>query len=109
MKQAAKQSNAKVGFTIVELLTIMSIIVILMSLVLPALNLVKRHARTVRQNAQFHSISVAMDLFNTEHEGYPPSSYDAASGSLKAYCGAMKFAEAMVGQDLLGFHPSSLY
>ena len=52
MKPIAKQSNKKAAFTIVELLTVMSVIIILVGLLMPALNLVRRYARTVRQKNQ---------------------------------------------------------
>ena len=99
-----KRRNA---FTIVELLTVMSIIIILFSLLVPAMNMIRRYAKTVKQNAQFHSISAGIELYKNDFDGYPPSS--AKDEADKDYCGAMKFAEAMVGQDLLGFHPASLF
>jgi len=102
-----KRSNAKAGFTIVEILTVMSIIVILITLLVPSLNMAKRYARGVRQRAQFHSIDVALDLFSAAWEGYPPSDANDETGA--SYCGAMKLAEVLVGQDLLGFHPSSRF
>lgn len=107
MKTIVKKDRDKAAFTIVELLTVMSIIIILISLLVPALNKVKSYAKEVRQKAQFHSINVAMELFLNEHDGYPPS--DADDEDDKDYCGAMKLAEAMMGQDLLGFYPDSHY
>ncbi len=106
MKTIAKQSNRRAAFTIVELLTVMSIIVILIGLLVPALNKVRIYAKTVRQNAQFHSMSAAVELFNNEFEGYPESSALDMTGA--GYCGAMKLGEAMMGQDLLGFHSNSV-
>jgi type II secretory pathway pseudopilin PulG len=100
-------SGKKAAFTIVELLTVMSIIVILIGLLVPSLNMVKRYAKGVRQKAQFHSIDSAMELFNSEWDGYPPS--DALDEDGANYCGAMKLCEAMVGQDLMGFHPNSRF
>jgi len=109
VKPIIEQPNEERAFTIVELLTVMSIIVILISLLVPALNMVKRYARDVKQKAQFHSIGVALDLFHGEFDDYPDSdAFDGAGGSYN-YCGAMKLAEAMVGQDLLGLHPSSVF
>lgn len=105
MKPIAKQSNKKAAFTIVELLTVMSIIVILMGLLVPGLNMIRRYAKGVRQKAQFHSIGIALDLFNAELDGYPPS--EALGGAGRPYCGAMKLAEAMVGKDSWGFNPDS--
>jgi type II secretory pathway pseudopilin PulG len=107
MKSIIKQSNRKAAFTIVELLTVMSIIVILIGLLVPALNNVRKYAREVRQRAQFHSIGVALEQFNSQFDTYPDSSQYGHDGN--PYCGAMKLAEAMVGQDLMGFHPDSVF
>jgi len=101
-----KRRNKR-AFSIVELLTVMSIITILISLLVPGLNRVRRYARRVRQKAQFHSIEVGLDMFYTEMEEYPESSFEDSEG--ESYCGAMKLAEAMMGQDLLGFHPDSVF
>ena len=76
VKPTIRQSSDQKAFTIIELLTVMSVIMLLMGIILPALNKVKQHARNVKQKAQFHSIGVAMDLFNAEMEGYPPSNFD---------------------------------
>jgi type II secretory pathway pseudopilin PulG len=95
------------GFTIVELLTVMSIIVILIGLLVPALNMAKRYAKDVKQRAQFHGIDVALQLFSSEFEGYPDSDY--LDEDNKQYPGATRLCEAMVGQDLLGFHPASRF
>ena len=108
MKSIIKQSNKKAAFTIVELLVVMSIIMILMGILLPAFNRAKRYARKVRQTAQFKSIDVGLELYRNEFESYPPSDGEDAGG-YNNYPGAMKLAEAMMGQDLLGFHPSSLF
>ena len=95
------------GFTIVELLTVMSIIVILIGLLVPALSTVKKFAQEVKQKAQFKSIDVAIELFNTEFSSYPESSEMGPDN--QPYCGAMKLCEAMMGQDLMGFHPDSIF
>jgi len=107
MKPTAIQTRKRRAFTIVELLTVMSIIVILIGLMVPALNKVRRYARDVQQKAQFNAINAAVELFNNEFDGYPPSS--ALDGMGQPYCGAMKLCEALVGQDLLGFHSNSAF
>jgi len=107
MKRFIRQFENKTGFTIVELLTVMSIIVILIGLLVPALNMAKRYATDVKQRAQFHGIAVAMQLFSSEFEGYPDS--EALDETTAQYPGATRLSEAMVGQDLLGFHPASRF
>jgi type II secretory pathway pseudopilin PulG len=107
MKSNVKQSNREAAFTIVELLTVMSIIVILIGLLVPALNQVKRYAYEVKQRAQLKSIDTALELFNSEFDGYPDS--DAKDPDNVDYCGAMKLCEAVMGRDLMGFHPDSIF
>jgi type II secretory pathway pseudopilin PulG len=108
VKPITKQSDKKTAFTIIELLTVMSIIIILIGLLVPSLNMAKRYAKEVKQRAQFHSIESAMELFsgNSGWDGYPPSDY-LDETTTQHYPGATKLCEAMVGQDLMGFHPSS--
>jgi type II secretory pathway pseudopilin PulG len=101
------KSNERAAFTIIELLTVMSIIILLIGLLVPALNMVKRFTKRVVQKNQFHTIEVAMDIYNAEWEEYPPS--DDKDEVPLPYCGAMKLAEAMVGQDLAGFNPASKF
>jgi type II secretory pathway pseudopilin PulG len=107
MKSVANPASQRKAFTIVELLTVMSIIVILIGLLVPALNKVKRFATDVKQRAQLHSISTAIELFSNEFEGYPES--DAQDPQGQPYCGAMKLCEALMGQDLLGVHSNTAF
>jgi type II secretory pathway pseudopilin PulG len=109
MKRDIKQFDKKAAFTIVELLTVMSIIVILIGLLVPALNMAKQYAKKLKQMAMFHSIDAALELFNNEFDGYPPSGALDPPPTELPYCGAMKLCEAMMGQDLLGFHTNSIY
>ena len=107
MKSIVKQSNRKAAFTIIELLTVMSIIIILIGLLVPSLNMARRFARKLTQKNQLRTIGIAIEFFNTEFDGYPPSG--ALDGTGQPYCGAMKLCEAMVGRDLLGYHPDSIF
>jgi hypothetical protein len=63
--------------------------------------------RDVQLIAQMNAINAAVELFANEFDGYPPS--DAADPVGQPYCGAMKLAEAVVGQDLLGFDTKSVF
>jgi prepilin-type N-terminal cleavage/methylation domain-containing protein len=109
MNPTVNQARKKRAFTIIELLTVMSIIVILIGLMVPALNKVRRFARDVQQMAQFNAISAAIELFNNEFDGYPPSGALDSTQPGQPYCGAMKLTEALMGQDLLGVHSNTAF
>jgi len=100
-----RTKHKKTAFTIVELLTVMSIIIILISLLLPALNAAKRFSRVVLQKNQFRNIGSGLQIYDSDFDEYPDSDALGADGA--AYCGAMKLAEVMAGQDGLAFHLDS--
>ena len=109
---STKQTNK--GFTIIELLTVMSIVILLIGVLVPALNKTRIFAKKVVQKGQFHEISKGLELFRTEHQDtYPDSGAASATSSTDTtsvgYCGAMKMCEALLGQDGMGFHPSSQF
>lgn len=98
------------GFTIVELLTVLAIIAILMGILVPTLSFVRNTAREAKQEAQLVAIDMALMAFRGDHGNYPPSDgWDTLSGDLFNYCGAQKLAVALVGWDLLGFHPNTAW
>lgn len=98
----------KKAYTIIELLTVMSIIVVLMGIMVPALSAIRKYAKNVAQKNQFNDISKGLEMFSIDFDGYPDSSYIDLDFN-ERYCGAMKLCEAMVGQDGLGFHPDSKF
>jgi type II secretory pathway pseudopilin PulG len=102
-----KSKGKKTAFTIIELLTVMSIIVILIGILLPSLNMVKRYAKVVTQKNLLRNIDSGLQAFEIDFKEYPDSSATDATGA--QYCGAMKLAEAMAGQDGLGFNPDSKF
>ena len=101
----------KKGFTIVELLTVMGVIAVLIGLMVPALALVKDYSKRIQQKAQFHGIDMGLEMYKTEFGSYPRSDDNSLLATPPAdpteYCGANKLAEALVGLDLIGFHPNA--
>ena len=90
----------------VELLIVLGIIAILVGLLVPALSTVKNMAKETRQKAQLSTIELALTAFKNDYGDYPPSNLTPAEPT-GDHCGAQKLAEALLGWDLLGFHPSS--
>jgi type II secretory pathway pseudopilin PulG len=99
----------RTGFTIVELLAALGIIALMVSLLIPALNVVRNKAKETKQRAQFMTINLALEAFKNDYGDYPNSDWSLPTGPgvSSDYCGAQKLAEALVGWDLLGFHPKS--
>ncbi|MGB2865183.1 MAG: type II secretion system protein [Sedimentisphaerales bacterium] len=92
----------KTGLTIIELLIVLGIIAILVGLLVPSLSAVKKMAKETKQKAQFSTIEMALIAFKNDDGDYPPS-----ANNIGDYCGSQKLAEALLGWDLLGFHPNS--
>ena len=100
----------RTGFTIVELLAALGIIALMVSLLIPALNVVRNKAKETKQKAQFMTIDLALTAFRNDYGDFPKSDWSiptGVQGVSSDYCGAQKLAEALVGWDLLGFHPKS--
>jgi competence protein ComGC len=99
----------RTGFTIVELLAALGIIALMIGLLIPALSVVRNKAKETKQRAQFMTINLALTAFKDDYGDYPGSDWSlmAGPGMSNDYCGAQKLAEALLGWDLLGFHPKS--
>ncbi|NIP23158.1 MAG: prepilin-type N-terminal cleavage/methylation domain-containing protein [Phycisphaerae bacterium] len=92
----------KTGFTLVELLTVLAIIALLVGLLIPSVTVIRNTAKGAKQKAQLNEIGLALTAFRNDYGDYPPSDWLSPD-----YCGAQKLAEALLGRDLLGFHPKS--
>jgi hypothetical protein len=65
------------------------------------------YARYTTQKNQFRNIETGLQTYEFDYGEYPDSGALDTAGD--PYCGAMKLAEAMAGQDGLGFHPDSKF
>jgi len=104
---AGISSFARAFSNLTTVLFIAVFLLVIFLLCFPRINSHPRPAILVRQKAYFHTLDAALSLFDNEFDGYPPS--DALDPTGRPYCGAMKLCEAMMGQDLMGFHPDSLF
>ncbi|PKL46420.1 MAG: hypothetical protein CVV39_07245 [Planctomycetes bacterium HGW-Planctomycetes-1] len=105
-----KTKKKKIGFTIVELLTVMAVIAMLLGILLPALNLVRKLAKDTYQRAQLHSIDVGLETYSNENDGrYPESKMlgPATPATNQMTVGSQRLAEALIGRDMLGLDPNT--
>jgi len=97
----------KTGFTMVEILTVVGIIALLVAVLVPTLSMVRRVAKETQQKAQLTAIELALTAFKSDYGDYPPSDWQCSPSLRTDYSGAQMLAEALLGWDLLGFHPES--
>ena len=110
MGQSTKRFLGESGFSLIELLVVISIIVMLIAMLSTGIQSVKKHATNLRQKANFHAIEVGLELFQKDYDDYPPSEMidEKSDGSPgPEVCGAQHLAEALVGRDMKGFDPES--
>jgi prepilin-type processing-associated H-X9-DG protein len=72
----------KSGFTIVELLVVIGIIVLLIALLLPALNRARAAALQIQCGSNLRQLGQAMQNFAANHRGYFPIQGDAITGGM---------------------------
>jgi len=70
------------GFSLIELLVVISIIALLIALLLPALGEARAVARTAVCQSQLKQIGLAQLLYATDNRNYFPLAYDHTTGSL---------------------------
>lgn len=99
------RKREKPGLTLVEILTVIAIIALLIGILIPAVTAVRDAAKEVKQTGQFTTIELGLTAFKTDYGDYPPSY--SALGAI--YCGSQKLTEALLGWDLVGFHPDSAW
>jgi len=106
--KGAAVKRDKSAFTMIEMLIVLGIIALLVGLLIPALTMVRKIAKETKQKAQFTTIELALTAFRNDHGDYPPSDWTTVA-TAGDYCGPQKLAEALLGWDLLGFHPDSVW
>ena len=102
--------NNRKAFTIVELLIVVTIIALLLGILLPSISMVRAKAKETAQKAQFAAIEMALEAFKQDYGDYPPSNFTGSTPIAQdTYCGAQKLSEALLGWDLMGFHPQTAW
>lgn len=66
------------GFTLIELLVVIAIIGMLSSVILSSLNGARKKARDARRLADLKQLEAALELYYSDHTGYPVSASQAS-------------------------------
>jgi len=85
---AAGRGRAAKGFTLVELLVVISIIALLASILLPSLGRAREMAKGASCLSNLHNVGISLQLYNQDNSGYYSSAYsyiDGNSGSSGYY------------------------
>lgn len=99
----------RLGFTLIELLTVLAIVAMLVGLLIPSLTFIRNTAKEAKTKAQLTTIDMALIAFRNDYGDYPFSDRFSHDTGAEDYCGAQKLAEALLGRDLMGFHPKSTW
>lgn len=81
-----RRYKESLGFTLVELLVVISIIAILLSILMPALSKVRNQARLIVCGNNMKQVVIAANMYQSQNNDYPESiveSYDGTSTSAR--------------------------
>lgn len=84
----------KNGFTLMELLVVISIIGILAAILLPAFSSAKKSAYLARAKGEFKQVGVALELYTNANGSYPPDANRDLPPGLEAYLGGSNWPKA---------------
>ena len=88
--------SARRGFTLIELLVVMGVIAILMTILVPTLSRIRQTVGETRTNALIEGLSMALDIYRTAHNAYPPDKHPAGTNQGQSHAGLDKTSECLV-------------
>lgn len=72
-RMASRLFAGKSGFSLIELLVVMTVVAVLVALLLPALSKARENAMHMRCSAQMHQHAIAMSSYQADYKDYYPS------------------------------------
>jgi prepilin-type N-terminal cleavage/methylation domain-containing protein/prepilin-type processing-associated H-X9-DG protein len=67
--------NRQKGFTLIELLVVIAIVALLMAILMPALQRVRKQAKVVVCQSRLHQWSIVFSMYTDDNKGYFPAHY----------------------------------
>lgn len=100
----AVPSRGRPGFTLVELLTVIAVIMLLIGILIPALSAARTQAKKTATAGLLKSIDVGCEMFSGDFKHYPQSrGYNPFEGGDVVLNGAQWLALQLVGADRRGY------
>ncbi|MGD9110275.1 MAG: type II secretion system protein [Phycisphaerales bacterium] len=72
----------KQGFTLVELLVVISVIAVLLGILIPSLSRAREQAKIAVVNTELRQIALALEVYFENNQKYPPTQADCSSSIL---------------------------
>jgi prepilin-type N-terminal cleavage/methylation domain-containing protein len=92
------------GFTLIELLVVIAIIALLMAVLMPSLQRVRKQARAIACQSNLHQWALAFEMYTGQHEGRFWTG-DMQTGGWDEYCWIYPLGAYYRDQDELRFCP----
>jgi len=114
MKGSTRHTHHPRGFTLIELLTVVAIIALLISILLPSLSRARDQAKRAKVAGMLSGIDKALEMFHNDFNQYPDSRLredpitDYPGASNNTLSGAHWLARALVGHDYEGVDAQGL-
>jgi len=89
-------ANRRTAFTLVELLVVVAIIAVLISMLLPTLNKVRRQASAVQCASNLKQIAMGIVLYSSDHKGTLPPTFIQGDTTRTVYPDGWWFATDLV-------------
>lgn len=93
-KERVQKHTSDAGFTLIELLMVISIIGLLAAMIYPSIQAAKNKAYLSRSKEEFHSIAVALEMYATDHGGYPADADRDLPPGLQVYLSSGNWPKA---------------